>query len=233
VEVLTLPVSTGGTLPESPVFARSLALAARATTSGKRINLRTGEFAATRGKTELASQLNLMALCGVVVLLSLMFSLKVRQSVLIDEQALLKDNLGKTTASIFGKAEIDPDAVEALLAGPPSDNPLPRFDAYDALAAISDAVPPEITHELRHVRIDLADEKKEGRLELQGGLASIDQRDQIVARLESHGCFMEIARGRTSAGRSVDQISYQLESKVSCPGEGAQGKKHKTRGTNE
>jgi general secretion pathway protein L len=230
---LQLPAALGSVGNEVPAFARALALAARAASPGKRINLRLGEFATTRGRTELAAHLSLASICGVILLLTMVFSLKARQSVLLDEQHVLRSELANVTESAFGKAERDVVAVEALLAGPQTENPLPRFDAYDALAAISEAVPPEITHELRHVRIDLADEKKEGKLELQGALGTIDQRDQIVARLEQHGCFAEIERGRTSSGRIAGTISYQVESKVACPGEATQSKKHKTRGQNE
>jgi general secretion pathway protein L len=222
VDVLTLPRVTApntSTPPDLPVFARAAALAARLTASGKRLNLRSGEFASKRGQNELASYVNLAAICGVCVLLASTISLKAEQSVLQDEQDALRKRLKDTTQQIFGKAEGDPQKVGAMLASPQNDNPLPRFDAYDALAAISEAVPQEITHEVRHLRIDLADDKKEGQVELQGALASIDQRDQIVTKLEAHGCFVDIERGRTSPGRTANEINYQLEAKVACPGE--------------
>jgi general secretion pathway protein L len=237
VEVLTLPQvqDPATTTPaDLPVFARALSLAARVTLAGKRINLRSGEFASTRAQTELAAHLNVVAICGVAVLVSMMLAFKARQSLLLDEQAALRKRLGETTQEVFGKTETDPHVVETMIGSPQSDNPLPRFDAYDALAAISDAVPQEITHEVRHLRIDFADEKKEGSVELQGALASIDQRDQIVTKLEAHGCFADIERGRTSPGRSTDQINYQLEAKIRCPGEAAPAKKKKTpRGDDE
>lgn len=231
VETLTLPTAVGSatSADENTLgFSRALALAARTTASGKRINLRTGEFASTRTRTELTGHLSLVAVCAVAVLVALTIMFKAEQSVLRDEQQALRKSLRESTQAIFGKPESDPEAVDKLLAGPQSESPLPRFDAYDALAAISAAVPTEITHEMRHMRIDLADEKKEGQLELQGGLASIDQRDQIVAKLEAHGCFSEIEQGKTSPGRSADQINYQIEAKVRCPGEGAPTKKRKT-----
>jgi general secretion pathway protein L len=164
----------------------------------------------------------------VLVLLAFVFSLKARQSILVDEQAALTRQLGDTTQRVFGKRETNAEHVETMLKSPLNENPLPRFDAYDALAAISDAVPEEITHEVRHMRIDLAEDKKEGQLELQGALASIEQRDAVVAKLEAHGCFREIQRGRTSPGRTADQINYQIEAKLQCPGEGATKKRKKS-----
>ncbi|MET0390808.1 MAG: pilus assembly protein PilM [Polyangiales bacterium] len=235
VELLALPSTEASQTPLPLTFTRAAALAGRALKSGKRINLRTGEFSSSRARGDMASQLNLLAMCGVAVLLCLVFALKARQSVLVDEQNVLVKQLGETTERVFGKREIDAAKVETLLKSPPNENPLPRFDAYDALAALSDAVdkaPDEIVHEVRHVRIDLAEDKKEGKVELQGGLASIEQRDAIVTQLEAHGCFRDIQRGRTSPGRSGDQINYQIEAKVQCPGEGTP-KKRKNKSAND
>ncbi len=233
VVVLTIPEATVPTTADLPVFARALALAARATTSGKRINLRKGEFATKRARNELVGQLNLAGVCAAAVLLTVVFTLWAQQSLLVSEQTALRARLGETTESIFGTAETDPQKVETLLASPHNENPLPRFDAYDALAAISDSIPEGMTHEVRHVRIDLADEKKEGQLEIQGTLASIEDRDKITSALEAHGCFNDLTRGRTSPGRSADQVNYQLEAKVLCPGDAQAKKKKKVRSSDE
>jgi general secretion pathway protein L len=233
VELLSLPLTAESQSPVPLEFTRAAALAGRALTSGKRINLRTGEFAASRGQTDFTAQLSLLAMCGVAILLALVFSLKAQQSLLVDEQTALTKQLADTTQRVFGKREGTVAKAEALLKSPPNENPLPRFDAYDALAAISDAVPIEITHEVRHIRINLAEDKREGQLELQGGLASIEQRDAILTRLEAHGCFREIQRGRTSPGRSADQINYQIEAKLLCPGEGTAKKRKHTGSSNE
>jgi general secretion pathway protein L len=180
--------------------------------------------------------MSLLAMCAVAVLLCVVFALKARQSTLVDEQNALTKQLAETTQMVFGKRESSAARVETLLKSPPNENPLPRFDAYDALAAISDAVdaaPDEIVHEVRHVRIDLAEDKKEGKIELQGALASIEQRDAIVTQLEAHGCFREIQRGRTSPGRGAETINYQIEAKVQCPGEGTTKKRKPKSSDNE
>jgi general secretion pathway protein L len=229
VELLTLPKTSESQTTLPLEFTRAAALAGRTLSAGKRINLRTGEFATTRGAGDMAAQLSLLAMCAVAVLLALVFSLKAHQSMLVDEQTALTKQLAETTQRVFGKRETSAAKVQALLKSPQNENPLPRFDAYDALAAISEAVPVEISHEVRHMRIDLAEDKKEGQLELQGGLASIEQRDAILTKLEAHGCFRDIQRGRTSPGRAADQVNYQIEAKVQCPGEG-NVKKRKTKG---
>ena len=235
VELLSLPRTEKEGTPLPLPFTRAAALAGRGLSPGKRINLRIGEFTSARGRSDLASHLSLLAMCGVAVLLCLVFALKARQSSLVDEQNALTKQLGETSQLVFGKRETSALKVAALLKSPPNENPLPRFDAYDALAAISDAVdgagtPEPIVHEVRHIRIDLAEEKKEGKLELQGALASIEQSDDIVTQLKAHGCFKDIQRGRTSTGRTAEQINYQIEAKVQCPGE-AQTKQRKTKST--
>lgn len=235
VELLALPRTEAGEALPLP-YTRAASLAARGLISGKRINLRMGEFASTRARGDLSSQLSLLAMCGVAVLLCLVFALKARQSVLVDEQNALSKQLGETTQRVFGKRETTANKAEALLKSPPNENPLPRFDAYDALAAISDAVdgaPDNIVHEVRHLRIDLAEDKKEGKVELQGALASIEQRDAIVTQLEAHGCFRDIQRGKTSPGRSAEQVNYQIEAKVQCPGEVSTKKKKPKASDNE
>lgn len=228
VEGLVLPGPEESGAAGPPEFARAAALAGRVTASGKRINLRQGEFIASRGKSDLMSSFNLVAICALIVLVTAVFSLKVRQSVLSNEQAALRKQLRETTQRVFGKAETDPAKVMTMITSPTADNPLPRFDAYDALAAISASVPSDITHELRHMRIDLAEEKKEGQMELQGSLGSIEQRDVIVSQLEAHGCFKEIQRGRTSPGRNAETLNYQVEAKLMCPGDTTGAKKKKT-----
>ncbi|HET8937589.1 MAG TPA: hypothetical protein VFN67_29300 [Polyangiales bacterium] len=236
VELLALPRTERDGTPLPLSFTRAAALAGRGITAGKRINLRVGEFASARGRSDLASQMSLLAMCGVAVLLCLVFALKARQSSLVDEQNALTKQLGETSLRVFGKRETSASKVSVLLKSPPNENPLPRFDAYDALAAISDAVdnaPEEIVHEVRHVRIDLAEDKKEGKVELQGALASIEQRDAIVTQLEAHGCFKDIQRPRTTSGRSAEQINYTIEAKVQCPGEGATKKKKAKSSDNE
>jgi len=229
--LLPLPEVEEQAGPLPLAFTRAAALAGRALTTGKRINLRTGEFASERHRGDLTSQLQLLTLCALGVLLCGVFALKAQKSVLQDENDVLTKQLGDVTEQVFGKRETSATRVEALLKSPPNDSPLPRFDAYDALAAISDAIdtsPSKIEHEVRHMRIDLAEDKKEGKMELQGLLASIEQRDVIVMQLEGNECFRDITRGRTSPNRGGEQISYQIEAKLQCPGEATTPKKKKS-----
>ena len=211
----------------APSFAKALALASRAASGRRRIDLRQGEFVPTAARGQLASQLNLAITCAVIVVMTAMFSLKAHQSLLASEEQALTDELASVTKDVLGEAIDDPQLAEARIKNPKSSDPLPRFDAYDAVAALSSAIPADMTHEMRRLRVDIADEKAEGRFELQGTLESIGQRDELVAALAKHPCFKDLEPGRTNATAGTEQrLAYQLEAKLQCPGEvGADGKK--------
>jgi general secretion pathway protein L len=229
VDPIELPPAADGATKPQPAFAKALALAARAVLARRRINLRTGEFAPESVRGGLAEHINLIVTCAVVVVMTMMFSLKSRQMLLADEQSALRSQLGAATQQLFDETIEDADKAETQINNPKSNDPLPRFDAFDALAALSGAIDPSITHEVRRLRIEIADEKKEGRLELQGTLQSLTQRDQVVSDLEKQGCFREIELGKTGGVANTERISYQIEAQVQCETDAAAaGKKKKS-----
>ena len=181
------------------------------------LNLRKGEFAPPRARLGLAQHGQLLASCIVAVMLAITFSLKAQQSVLASERAALRARISATTKEVLGKSMTNFDAIEAAIKNPKTTSPLPRFDAYDALATMSSVISDDIGHQVRRLRIDVADEKREGTFELQGILGRIEERDSIVTGLEAHECFDEIKAGRTTP--AGDRINYQLEAVVRCEGD--------------
>lgn len=225
VLAVELPAAPGYDAADGTGFLRAAALAGRHVTPGRHLNLRSGAFAHRQGAGDLSQYVNLAIGCGVAVLLSSMFALKAQQLLLLDENSALQERLAKTTEEIFGKTVSDPELVDALVKSQKSSDPLPRFDAYDALGAISAAVKPGVVHDVRRLRIDVEGEKHEGRIELQGALASIEQRDGLIAELQQHDCIKEIEAGKTSPAQGQSQINYQLEATIRCPtGTGAPDK---------
>jgi general secretion pathway protein L len=216
---LPLPSTPTATDADRLVFARAAALAGRSITGGKRINLRRGEFAPIRAAGALRRHTGLFAACAVAVLVSLVFSLYSRRSVLADERDSLQLRLTRVTEEIFGTAVSDPQQVERLLGNPRSNDPLPRFDAFDALDAISNAIASDIVHDVRRLRVEVGDEKHEGRIEMQGSLGTIEQRDAVVTQLEKHDCFDEVEKGKTTPARDRQRINYQIEAVIRCPGD--------------
>lgn len=229
VEPLTLPEPTGGH-PAQPLFGRALALAGRAATPGKHINLRTGNFASGRSGAGILKHGNLLAICAFFILVSMVFSLNAQHTMLLDEQARLETRLASITKDVLGREAVTIEAAEAMIKRQKSKrDPLPRFDALDVLQAISERVPPDVVHEVRRLRIEVADDKRDGRLELQGILASLEQRDALVAELTGHPCFDELEKGRTTPSRDKTKINYQIEAKIHCPGDAGGKKKKKKR----
>jgi hypothetical protein len=84
---------------------------------------------------------------------------------------------------------------------------------------LSSAVASDIEHDVRRLRIEVGDEKHDGRIELQGSLGTIEQRDAVVAQLEQHQCLNEVEKGKTTPARDKQRINYQIEAVVRCPGD--------------
>lgn len=232
VQPISLPAAisaeSAGLPFERPLFARSTALAARVIAREKRINLRSGPFALKRTVGAMREHVGLIAVCVAAVLLSLVFSVRARRSLLVEERDALSAELTQVTTGIFGKPITDTAAIESMLKNPRAGDPLPHFDAFDVIGAISQSVPSEIKHEIRRVRIEVGDDKREGRLELQGTLTTIEERDAVAAKLEEHDCFHDIERGRTTPARGGDSINYQLEAVIRCGGDPTPKKSKKT-----
>lgn len=232
VQPTQLPRALGGEAADlefnRPLFARATALAARGISRDKRINLRSGPFALKRSVGAMREHVGLLGVCAAAVLLSLVFSVQARRSLLAEERDALQAELTEVTTGIFGKPMTDTAAIESMLKNPRAGDPLPHFDAFDVIGAISQAVPTEIKHEIRRVRVEVGDDKREGRLELQGTLSSIEERDAVAAKLEQHDCFHDIERGRTTPARGGDSINYQIEAVIRCGGAPAPKKSKNT-----
>ncbi|MEM1415175.1 MAG: hypothetical protein AAGH15_09755 [Myxococcota bacterium] len=161
----------------------------------------------------------LIAIAAAAVLLSFAFATYARWATLSAEQEELRAQLGEVTEAVFDTRTTSPTRAKELLEGGSSaSDPLPRFTAYDALEAISAAVPPEVVHDTRRLIVEIDDVAREGRFEIQGVVPSIAERDTIVAALEAHECFQDVDKGPTS-NAGDDKLSYRLEVTIGCPGD--------------
>lgn len=222
--VVPLPPAPGADDALRPRFARSAALAGRIVGRGKHIDLRKEEFAVKRTMGAMRRHAALIAVCAGVVFASFIFSVAARWSVLGDEQDVLSAQLSTVTKELFTTPTTDPARAREILEGEagPAD-PLPRFDGYDALEGVSERIPDQITHDTRRLQIDYDDEEREGRIELQGTVASVSERDRIASSLAEHPCFTELEKGRTTPGPGNQGLNYQLELTIRCAGAGAEG----------
>lgn len=222
-EVAALPVAPGADEDTLPKFAKAAALAARAISRRKQIDLRQGEFASKAAASEIRKHSRLIAISAAAILLSFGVSLVARYRVARAEHAQLSAVLAEVSQDLLGEeVQSATYARELLTAGPRIDDPLPRFDAYDALEAISEQIPEDIQHDTRRLLIEIDDEGDTGRFEIQGTLGSIAERDRLVEALQEHRCFAEIDKGSISTAVE-DRKDYKIEVKIRCEDSGPRG----------
>ena len=117
-----------------------------------------------------------------------------------------------------------PGSVAYPLRAIQSSGPLPPYDAFRTLAAISAAVPTGVLHDTRKLEIQLDELGQTGKFQIDGKLPDLTARDQIAEALEANECFQELERGKTSSAPGEDRKTYMLEGLVACPGSIPQGK---------
>jgi hypothetical protein len=227
VESVTLPVVMGSELLPSPLFGRALALAGRTARRGKRIDLRKGKFAPPRGMSQLRDYALLAAVCVLAIMMSYTFSVWAQYRALSEERDALAGKLGKVTEQHFAESTQSPKRARELLEGGGIKvDPLPRFDAFRALGAISAAVPDTILHDARRLEITIDDSGQTGTFALQGQIPDLTARDMVAEALDAHDCIEEVERGKTSS--MGERKNYTLEGVIACPGaKKTKGKKTK------
>jgi hypothetical protein len=215
--VVPLLSAPGADDETAPKFARAAALAARSTMRKKKLDLRRGEFATKAAAGQIRQNLRLISICAAAVVLAFSVSLLARYRVAKAEHEQLVERLASVSSELLGEETRSAmHARDLLTSGPRMEDPLPRFDAYDALEAISQSIPPEIQHDTRRLMIDIDDEGDSGRVEIQGTVGSIAERDQIVEELQKHRCFSEFEKGSISTA-AEDRKDYKLVVKIACP----------------
>jgi type II secretion system protein L len=217
VVTLSLPPAPGADDVTRPLFARATALAGRTLLKGKRLDLRQGEFAQRRAMGALRAQLPLLAACAGAVVFAFVFSTWSSYRLLGERRQTLETELARVTLDAFGEATRDPERAKRLLDGRTgAQDPLPRFDAFDALDAISRAVPGDVVHDTRRLEISIGTGEREGKLELQGTVSNIAERDRVVEALGANACFHDIENGRTSPAVGQDRVTYTIAAVINC-----------------
>ncbi len=231
---LTLPAGPGADEAVRPLFARAAALAGRTLLKGKRLDLRQGEFAHRRAMGALQAQIPLIAACTAAVVFAFVFSTWSSYRLLDERRGTLETELARVTRESFGEETRDPARAKRLLDGRtgPQD-PLPRFDAFDALDAVSHAIPSDVVHDTRRLEIEIGVGEREGKLELQGTVQDIAERDRVVEALEAHPCFHDLENGRTSPASGQDRINYTVAGVINCGTRPAPSKNRNRRRANE
>ena len=218
IECGTAPVPTapGADEETAPKFAKAAALAGRALSRKKQLDLRQGEFASKAAASQIRKNLRLIAVCAAAIVLSFVVSLGARYRVAKAEQERLMTQLAAVSSDLLGEETRSAmEARELLTGGPRVDDPLPRFDAYDVLEAISESIPTDIQHDTRRLLIEIDDDGDRGRFEIQGTVGTIAERDRLVQELLEHRCFTDVEKGSISTAVG-DRKDYKVAVKVQC-----------------
>lgn len=215
-EPVTLPTAPGADDETRSKYGKAAALAARAVTRKKQLDLRKDEFASIAGAGIVRQNWRLIAACVAAILVSFVLSLGARYRVARAEHDELEATLAEVSGDLLGEEVRSAlHARELLTAGPRVDDPLPRFDAYDVLEAISESIPKDIQHDTRRLLIEIDDDAKTGRFEIQGTLGSIAERDRLVEELQAHRCFADAEKGSISTAVE-DRKDYKVAVRVEC-----------------
>ena len=244
VRVLQLPAAPGTDEAGRPAFGRAAALAGRALARGKHLDARQGEFASTQAATAIRKHLPLLGVSAAVILVAFIFSSYARYSVLDARHTQLQEELAEVTDEYLGTEARSPSqALRLLSRGARGDDPMSEFDAYDALAGISEAIPEEVVHDVRQLQIDLGDGDETGRFALRGTVASVSDTEVVMRAIRDHRvvrrvgddeerfqCFRELVLGNTTA-TADDRRAYRLEGEIQCLPEGQEATEDEDEGS--
>lgn len=205
-----------------PRFARALGSAQHAA-RGRGINLRRGALAFQRGFGFLKERAPLFMGLGAAVLISFVFATWAETRALDREREALVARLEAETQAVFGTATSDPDEVDVLLQQATqqrSEDPMPHFGGLAAAVAVSEAVAPDIVHDVEELDF------QKGKLTLRGIVSSTDEAQRISKALEENRCLEGANISKITQVVNSNREKYVLEANVRCPeDEGGEKKK--------
>ena len=223
VRLLGLPPEGAGVVPaaEHPSAAQAFALALRGQATGPkapRFNLRRGEFAFKGDFDYIRDKVGLLASFVVTLVLLLIASGVVRNTVLARREARLDAVLCDVTQRILGTCEKNYEKAINMMGGVESPAAsLPRLSSADLLAEFSATVPSEVSVTFDRIDIDL------DRITVRGETTNSKQIDTLATALKKHRCFKEVKEGKVEKTRDGQKVSFRLDIQVECPSENGEG----------
>ncbi|MFO0759909.1 MAG: pilus assembly protein PilM [Byssovorax sp.] len=195
-----------------PRFAKALGLALGLAGRAKGLNLRRGALEAERSYPYLREKFPLLAGLASVIAVSFGFSVLAELRTLDAEKELLNARLAVASRDVLGEETTDPDRVKELLGTDSSkadEDPLPHVDGFDAMVALSRAVPKDVVHDV--VELDVA----RGHVSIQGTVPTVGDAETIAKNLKDNRCFKDVKIARTSQFTEGKQ-KYVLEFDLKC-----------------
>ncbi len=221
VKLSQLPEEVGEVIPSAkrPQAAQAFALALRGQASSsraQRLNFRRGEFAFQGGFDYVREKIGRMALFAATLLILLITSGIVRNSVLSRREQRVDAVVCDVTQRVLGHCEKNFDRALNLLRGKESPAALiPKASAVALFHELTQRVPPEVPVTFDQIIIDL------DRISLRGETDSSKSIDQITAGLKTYRCFREVKEGKVQKSKDGQRVSFGLDVQVECPEQAA------------
>jgi general secretion pathway protein L len=213
--------SAAGPASVGPQAMQAYSLALRGQASGAkatRFNLRRGEFAFKGDYDYVKDKVGLLASFAATLLLLLIASGVVRNSVLARREAQVDAVLCDVTQRILGSCEKNYDKALNLLKGVESPAAaLPKMSAVNLLAEMTQRVPTDVPVTFDRIDIDFE------RITVRGETDSSKQIDTIATALKGHRCFKEVKEGKVEKTRDGSKVTFRLDIQVQCPDQGGEG----------
>ncbi len=217
VQILPMPPLPGASEHNRPAFAMAAALAARSAHRGHRFDMLKGEFAIKHGLDVARRYAASVAIAAGLVMASLLFMLYAKWSSLNNENEMLKEELATQSKQLFEQETRDVSRVESLISQKNlSTGPLPQFDAFDVIEALSKQIPAEIEHNTQRLDISIGSPQNPSSVSLEGNINTIAERDRIVTEIKAHQCFQKVEAGKTSSVPGSERLRYDFKASVSC-----------------
>ena len=218
VKVLELPnevkAATGGPAPQA---AQAYTLALRGNASGAkapRFNLRRGEFAFKSDFDFISDKLGQLVTFGAVLLVLLIASGIVRNTVLERREKALDAMLCDITQRYVGSCQKDFNVALSMLKGQGSPvASIPKRSAVTLLADLTRALPTDFPVTADQVVIDI------DRISARFETDSSKHVEDIVAALKTEKCFREVKEGKLEKSKDGGKVQFRLDIQVECPAE--------------
>lgn len=218
--LLKLPAETAQVMPDEarPAAAQAVALGLRGMASGSRaprFNLRRGEFAFKGDFDFLKEKVGLLASYAATLLILLIASGVVRNSVLARREQQLDNMLCDVTQRVLGQCEKDYTRALNMLRGKESPAAvIPKTSAVELLSEMTERMPPEVQVTFDQIVVDM------DRISLRGETGSSKLVDKITSSLKDFRCFHEVKQGKLEKSKDGKSVSFRLDIQVECPDHG-------------
>ncbi len=215
-EVLKLPAEVADVpAAEHATVAQALALALRgqvASAKGVRLNFRRGEFAFRAGFDYVRERVGILLSFAAVLLVLLIGSGFVRNSVLSRREAEVDGVLCNTTQRVLGQCERNFDRALNLLRGRESPAAaIPKFSAVALLAELTQRIPADTAVTFDQMIIDSE------RISLRGETEGSKQIDSIANGIRTFRCFRNVTVGKVQKTKDGQHVSFTLDVQIECP----------------